>query len=51
VTAFRCLDLLALVSGRAGPSARSACRTEFDCVYAVQPILAAIVAIAAHCDV
>jgi hypothetical protein len=33
------------------PWSRSACRTQFDRVCAVQPILAAIEAIAAHCDV
>jgi hypothetical protein len=33
------------------PWSRSARRTQFDRVCAVQPILAAIEAIAAHCDV
>jgi hypothetical protein len=32
------------------PWSRSACRTQFDSVCAVQPILAAIEAIAAHWD-
>src|SRR5690348_5819088 len=38
-----------LVPGRL-PWSRSACRTQLDSVCAVQPILAAIDTIAAHCD-
>src|SRR5262245_64925571 len=39
-----------VVPGRL-PWSRSACRTQLDSVCAVQPILAAIDTIAAHCDV
>ena len=51
VLSLKRFDALALVGPARRPSSRSAWRTQFYRVWAVQPILAAIEAIVAHCEV